>query len=94
MAELLLELYSEEIPPSLQISARNQLKFLIENSLKENEIKFKDLQVYSSPTRLTLFVKGLPDKTKFWRVLSRQRTLQRGTYLKRILKKENFISLK
>ena len=64
MAELLLELYSEEIPPSLQISARNQLKFLIENSLKENEIKFKDLQVYSSPTRLTLFVKGLPDKTK------------------------------
>ena len=64
MAELLLELYSEEIPPSLQISARNQLKFLIENSLKENEIKFKDLKVYSSPTRLTLFVKGLPDKTK------------------------------
>ena len=64
MAELLLELYSEEIPPSLQISARNQLKFLIENSLKENEIKFKDLQVYSSPTRLTLFVKDLPDKTK------------------------------
>ena len=53
MAELLLELYSEEIPPSLQIGARDQLKFLIENSLKEKRIKFKNLQVYSSPTRLT-----------------------------------------
>ena len=31
MAELLLELYSEEIPPQLQISARSQLKQFIEN---------------------------------------------------------------
>ena len=30
MAELLLELYSEEIPPQLQIDARNQLKLFIE----------------------------------------------------------------
>ena len=64
MAELLLELYSEEIPPSLQIGARDQLKFLIENSLKEKRIKFKNLQVYSSPTRLTLFVQDIPLKTK------------------------------
>ena len=35
MAELLLELYSEEIPPLLQIEARNQLKQLTENSFKE-----------------------------------------------------------
>ena len=41
MAELLLELYSEEIPPSLQIGARDQLKFLIENSLKEKELNLK-----------------------------------------------------
>ena len=35
MAELLLELYSEEIPPQLQIGARNQLKEFVEKSLKE-----------------------------------------------------------
>ena len=33
MAEFLLELYSEEIPPKLQISARNQLKEFIKTSL-------------------------------------------------------------
>ena len=62
MAELLLELYSEEIPPQLQISARSQLKQLIENSFKEDNIKYKNLSVYSSPTRLTLVIKNLSDK--------------------------------
>ena len=39
MAELLLELYSEEIPTRLQINARNQIKLSVENSLKEKNIK-------------------------------------------------------
>ena len=62
MAELLLELYSEEIPPQLQIEARSQLKQFIENSFKENNLKYKDLTVYSSPTRLTLYAKNLSEK--------------------------------
>ena len=62
MAELLLELYSEEIPPQLQIEARSQLKQFIENSFKENNLKYKDLMVYSSPTRLILYVKNLSEK--------------------------------
>ena len=62
MAELLLELYSEEIPPQLQIEARSQLKQFIENSFKENHLKYKDLTVYSSPSRLTLYVKNLSEK--------------------------------
>ena len=53
MAELLLELYSEEIPPQLQIAARSQIKQFVENSFEENSIKYKELSVYSSPTRLT-----------------------------------------
>ena len=61
MAELLLELYSEEIPPQLQIRARTQLKEFIENSFKESEIKYKDLLVYSSPTRLVLLANGIND---------------------------------
>ena len=38
MAELLLELYSEEIPPQLQIGARSQLKQFIESFFKEENI--------------------------------------------------------
>ncbi len=64
MAELLLELYSEEIPPNLQIAARSQIKQFLENSFEEGNIKYKDLSVYSSPTRLMLFIKNLTEKIK------------------------------
>ena len=64
MAELLLELYSEEIPPQLQIAARSQIKQYIENSFKEENIRHKELSVYSSPTRLTIFIKDLTEKIK------------------------------
>jgi glycyl-tRNA synthetase beta chain len=64
MAELLLELYSEEIPPQLQIAARSQIKIFIENSFKEVNLKYRELLVYSSPTRLTLFIEDLAEKIK------------------------------
>ncbi len=64
MAELLLELYSEEIPPQLQIGARNQLKQYFEKSFEEERIRYKEILVYSSPTRLTLVVKDLAQKIK------------------------------
>ena len=64
MVELLLELYSEEIPPQLQIAARSQIKQFIENTFEEENIKYKELLVYSSPTRLTLFIKDLSEKIK------------------------------
>ena len=64
MAELLLELYSEEIPPKLQITARSQIKQFIEESFKENNIKYKELLAYSSPTRLTLLIKSVAEKIK------------------------------
>ena len=41
MSEFILELYSEEIPPKLQVSARNELKELIEKSLNEEGLKYK-----------------------------------------------------
>ena len=64
MAEFLLELYSEEIPPQLQIKARNQLKQYFEKFFKEESIKFKEISIYSSPTRLTLTVKDIAEKIK------------------------------
>ena len=62
MSELLLELYSEEIPPKLQTSAREELKELLEKSLKEENIKFKSILSFSTPTRLTILVKDIPNK--------------------------------
>ena len=62
MAELLLELYSEEIPPQLQIGARNQLEQFFKKSFEEESIKYKEMSIYSSPTRLTVAVKDLATK--------------------------------
>ena len=39
MSELLIELYSEEVPPQLQISARKQLEESIKHSLKEESLE-------------------------------------------------------
>ena len=64
MSEFLLELYSEEIPPQLQINARNQLKQLMEKSLKNEGVNYKACLEYSSPTRLSIYIKGLPDNIK------------------------------
>ena len=50
MAELLLELYSEEIPPQLQIGARNQLKHFFEKYLEEENVKFNEISVCDGRT--------------------------------------------
>ena len=63
MSEFLLELYSEEIPPQLQINARNELKELLEKSLKAENLKYKLILSYSTPTRLTVLIKDIPEKT-------------------------------
>jgi len=64
MAELLLELYSEEIPHGLQISARDEIKKNLLKSLEEESIKYKSAEVYSTPTRLALLVRDLPTEIK------------------------------
>ena len=64
MAEFLLELYSEEIPHGLQISAREEIKKNLLKSLEEEKIKYKSAEVYSTPTRLTLLIHDLPSEIK------------------------------
>ena len=64
MAEFLLELYSEEIPHGLQISAREEIKKNLLKSLEEESIKYKSAEVYSTPTRLTLLIRDLPSEIK------------------------------
>ena len=64
MSELLIELFSEEMPPNLQTNARNQLKKLFSEELSSISLSYKGLEIYSTPTRLTIFISGLPKKIK------------------------------
>ena len=64
MSELFIELFSEEIPPRLQISARTQLERLLTQNLSSLNLKHETLNVYSTPTRLVAFISGLPNKIK------------------------------
>jgi len=64
MAEFLLELYSEEIPHGLQISAREEIKKNFLKLLEEESIMYKSAEVYSTPTRLVLLIRDLPNEIK------------------------------
>ncbi len=62
MAELFIELFTEEIPAKLQIDARNKIKQTIEENLKKKEIQFKSSKSFSTPKRLTFVIDGIPEK--------------------------------
>ena len=61
MAELFIELFSEEIPPKLQIDARQKIKQAIEERLKKKEINFKLSKSFSTPQRLVFYFEGIPE---------------------------------
>ena len=60
MAELLLELLSEEIPARMQARAAEDLKRLIGDGLKAAGLAFNETRAFATPRRLTLVVDGLP----------------------------------
>ena len=62
MAELFIELLSEEIPSRLQIDARKKIKEIIDLKLKKREINFKSSKSFSTPKRLVFFIEGVPEK--------------------------------
>ncbi len=59
MAELLLEIFSEEIPARMQVRAGNDLSKLITDGLTKAGLTVEDAQVLTGPRRLT-FVADLP----------------------------------
>ncbi len=63
MTDFLLELRSEEIPARMQASARGNLKLLFGKALAEAGIFGILTKEYSTPRRLILIAKGLPDST-------------------------------
>ena len=62
MAELFIELFSEEIPAKLQIDARQKIKHTFEERLKKKEINFKSSKSFSTPKRLVFVIEGMPEK--------------------------------
>jgi len=61
MAQLLLELFSEEIPARMQRRAVEDFKRLASEALGEAKLGFDEIHVFVTPRRLTLLVDGLPD---------------------------------
>ena len=60
MAELLLELFSEEIPARMQARAADDLRRLAAGALKAAGLEFDAAASYVTPRRLALVVDGLP----------------------------------
>ena len=59
MSEFFLELFSEEIPASLQRNSRNILLENFQNLFEEKKISFKKSSSFSTPNRLIILFEGL-----------------------------------
>jgi len=63
VTDFLLELRSEEIPARMQAGARAELEKLFRAQMSAASIEAGDLSIWSTPRRLALIAKGLPDAT-------------------------------
>ncbi|MEE4237405.1 MAG: glycine--tRNA ligase subunit beta, partial [Anderseniella sp.] len=63
MAELLLELFSEEIPARMQVRAADDLKKLVTGGLVEAGLTYEGAEAHVTPRRLALCVSGLATRT-------------------------------
>ena len=64
MPDLLLELFSEEIPARMQARAREDLKKLVTDGLVEAGLTYAGAGVFSTPRRLVLAVEGLTAQSR------------------------------
>jgi glycyl-tRNA synthetase beta chain len=62
MPDLLLELFSEEIPARMQAGAARDLERLVVGALSERGLLFEGIKAFAGPRRLTLAISGLPAK--------------------------------
>lgn len=63
MADLFLEILSEEIPARMQARAADDLKRLVTTGLKDAGLSFDSVESLVTPRRLVLAADGLPEKT-------------------------------
>ena len=62
MPDLLLELFSEEIPARMQVQAAKDLERLVVGALSDRGLLFEGARGFAGPRRLTLALSGLPAK--------------------------------
>jgi glycyl-tRNA synthetase beta chain len=62
MPDLLLELFSEEIPARMQAAAAKDFERLVVGALSDRGLMFEGVKSFSGPRRLTLAIDGLPAK--------------------------------
>jgi glycyl-tRNA synthetase beta chain len=60
MSDLLLELFSEEIPARMQTQAAEDLRRLVTNALVERGLTYEGAAAFATPRRLALHIAGLP----------------------------------
>ena len=63
MPDLLLELFSEEIPARMQKQASDDLKRLVTNALVERGLAYEGAVSLATPRRLALHIAGLPARS-------------------------------
>ncbi|MEO8667642.1 MAG: glycine--tRNA ligase subunit beta, partial [Bauldia sp.] len=63
MPDLLLELFSEEIPARMQRKAAEDLRKLVTDALVEAGLVYEGAKAFATPRRLTLTVHGLPARS-------------------------------
>ncbi|QSF55417.1 glycine--tRNA ligase subunit beta [Brevundimonas fontaquae] len=63
MPQLLLEIFSEEIPARMQQGAARDLERMVSDRLKAAGLTWDALTTYAGPRRLTLVIDGLPTAT-------------------------------
>ncbi|HEY4078169.1 MAG TPA: glycine--tRNA ligase subunit beta [Rhizomicrobium sp.] len=64
MPDLLLELFSEEIPARMQAGAARDLERLMVGALTDRGFLFEGIKSFAGPRRLTLAIAGLPAQQK------------------------------
>lgn len=64
MAEILLELLSEEIPSRMQRRAADDLRSLVTNKCVDAGLTYVDAASFVTPRRLTLVISGILEKTR------------------------------
>src|SRR5499425_3174553 len=62
MPDLLLELFSEEIPARMQSRAADDLKKMVTDRLVEAGLVYEGAKAFATPRRLALVVQGIPAK--------------------------------
>jgi glycyl-tRNA synthetase beta chain len=63
MTELLLELFSEEVPARMQSRARDDLARLLGDKLKAAGLDFSEIKTFATPRRIVAVVDGLPKRS-------------------------------